>query len=156
MWALAPLVSSVVAFNSGADPWITAPVFSSGFWPLIVFLVSFINKNSYWRLSLFDVVCGALSFAAFLIWLATSSAAIAIMLAITSDFLASVPTLKKLWQHPESETKITFLIAFASFAVAVPAIQVWTIESAAFQMYLVGINLALMIAAYKKDLFSKR
>ena len=153
MWALAPMVGSIVAFNSGADPWITAPVFSSGFWPLMVFIASFLTKHGYWKLSPFDITCGTLSFVAFIVWLITASVSAAIVLAIASDFLASIPTLKKLWLYPETETKISFLLAFLSFLVAVCAIETWDIKNALFQVYLVGINFALMFAAYKQDFF---
>ena len=155
MWALAPLTASFIAYGSGADPWITAPVFSSGFWPLVVFLVSFKDKNSYWQLSRFDLLCGALSLVAFLVWLSTESVAVAIILTILSDFLASVPTLKKLWSYPESETKITYFITFLSFVITIPAIQKWDVLGAAFQIYLVLMNFALMFAAYQKDVFQK-
>src|SRR3954466_11100069 len=79
MWALAPLVASAIAYSAGADPWITSPVFLSGFLPLIVFIISFANKSAYWRLQWFDWLCGALSFAAFFIWLFVNSAAVAII-----------------------------------------------------------------------------
>jgi hypothetical protein len=152
MWALAPLVASGVAYGAGADPWITAPVFFSGFWPLVIFLFSFTNREGYWRLTRLDWLCGALSFLAFLIWLVTKSAEVAIILAILSDFLASVPTLTKLWKYPETETKITFVLTFVSFVFSTFAIRVWSIESAAFQIYLLAINFALMFAAYKQDI----
>ena len=154
MWALAPMVGSIIAFNSGADPWITAVVFSSGFWPMIVFIASFIAKHGYWKLTRFDLWCAALSFVAFIIWIITDSTAVAIILAILSDLLASVPTLKKLWLYPESETKISFVIVFLAFCIAAFAIETWDIKNAAFQIYLVGINLLMLSAAYKKDLFA--
>jgi len=154
MWALAPLVGSFVAFQSGADAWIVAPVFSSGFWPLVVFFASFLTEHGYWKLSTFDIVCGVFSFLAFVAWLITSSAPFAIALAILSDFLAGIPTVKKLWQYPETETKMTFILSFASFIVAMFAITTWNVESAAFLVYLLVMNLALMFAAYKRDIFS--
>lgn len=155
MWALAPLSASAIALGSGADPWITAPVFASGFWPLVVFIVSFRAKEGYWHLTLLDWFCGALSLFAFVLWFITMSSGFAIILAIVSDLLATVPTLRKLWKYPETETKITFVLTSASFVLSAFAIREWNIENSAFQVYLLLINFALMFAAYKQDLVSK-
>jgi len=151
LWALAPLVASFIAFRAGADPWITAVTFESGFLPLIVFLLSFTNREGYWKLTSFDWSCAAFSLLAFVFWLMTSAAGFSIILAIVSDFLASVPTLKKLWQHPETETKILFVFTFVSFLLSGLAIRGWSIENSAFQIYLLVMNFALLVAAYKKD-----
>jgi hypothetical protein len=154
LWALAPLISSVIAVNAGADIWITAPVFLSGFLPLIVFIVSFLNNEAYWELRWFDWLCGAFSLIAFLTWLIASAAATAIIFAIISDFFAGIPTLQKLWHFPETETRITFVFTFLSFILAAFAIPIWNVENAAFQIYLLVMNFALMFAAYRKEVLT--
>ena len=53
LWALAPFVATGAAIYSGADLWATVRIFTSGFLPLIVFIASFFNKQSYWKLNIF-------------------------------------------------------------------------------------------------------
>lgn len=50
MWALAPLIGTGAAWASNADVWATFRIFLAGFIPLLVFLASFTNQQSYWRL----------------------------------------------------------------------------------------------------------
>ncbi len=43
MWALASLIGSAVALSAQADPWATSRIFLAGFFPLIIFIASFVN-----------------------------------------------------------------------------------------------------------------
>jgi hypothetical protein len=61
MWALAPLIGTAAALSAHADVWATIRIFLSGFLPLLIFLASFINPQSYWKLSIFDLLCGLFS-----------------------------------------------------------------------------------------------
>ncbi len=54
MWALAPLIGTGAAIFAHADLWATVRIFLAGFIPLLVIVASFANKQSYWKLGLFD------------------------------------------------------------------------------------------------------
>src|SRR3989344_7823141 len=69
LWALAPLIGTAAALSAGADVWATTRVFLSGFLPLIVFIASFVNRQSYWKLTFFDMMCGVCSGIALVLWL---------------------------------------------------------------------------------------
>src|SRR5579864_4455628 len=79
MWALAPLVGTWAAISAGADLWATFRVFLSGFLPLIILIASFINKQSYWKLTLFDSLCGLFSLLAVIILVGAHSAQLSIL-----------------------------------------------------------------------------
>ena len=152
MWALAPLVGASTAISAQADFWATARIFLAGLLPLIIFLASFANSKSYCKLTPFDIACGAFSFLALLAWLGVNSPITAILLAATGDGLASLPTIKKAWLYPETETKITYIASFVSLILIIPSIPVWNIENAAFQTYLLIANALLLIAVYRKNI----
>ena len=156
MWALAPLIGFAAAWSSGADFWANARIFLAGFLPLIVFLSSFLNSHSYWKLTRFDFVCGALSLTALIAWLGVDAPRLAILLAATADGLASVPTIVKAWRYPETETGVAYMASLLSVALVLPSIPVWNIENAAFQVYLLLINIALIIAVYRRRIFTVR
>jgi hypothetical protein len=153
MWAMAPLIGTAAALSSGADIWATVRVFLGGFLPLIIFLVSFINPKSYWELTMFDVLCGALSIVALIAWLLVDSPRTAILLAALGDGFACLPTIRKAWQHPETETGVTYIASFASVLIILPSIPVWNIENSAFQIQLLIANACLLFSVYRKRFF---
>ncbi|MCB0333422.1 MAG: hypothetical protein KDD55_07970, partial [Bdellovibrionales bacterium] len=155
MWALAPLIGTGAAIASDADFWATARIFLAGFLPLIVFIASFANKQSYWRLTLFDLACGALSVGALVVWAVIDSPRLAILIAALGDGFASLPTVLKAWKYPETETGVTYIASFVSVVLVIPSIPVWNIENSAFQIYLLIANTLLLVAVYRKKIFRR-
>ncbi|RIL12150.1 MAG: hypothetical protein DCC75_00960 [Proteobacteria bacterium] len=154
MWALAPLVGTAAAIGSDADIWATVRTFLAGFLPLLVFAASFVNPKSYWNLTTFDLLCGALSLLALVVWLGVDSPRLAILLAASGDGLACIPTVIKAWRYPETETGSTYIASFVSVVMVIPSIPAWNIENSAFQIYLLIANTLLLIAVYRKRLSS--
>jgi hypothetical protein len=151
MWSIAPLIGTAAALSKGVT-WAILPVFMSGFCPLLIFLISFINPKSFWKLQKSDYICGALSALALLLWAITKDANIAIVFAIMSDFAATLPTLVKCWRHPESESGVAYIgggiNSLTTFAVA----QHWVFAEIGFGAYLVIVNLLLVLAVYRKKI----
>ena len=154
MWALAPLIGTAAAINSDADLWATARTFLAGFAPLLVFLASFLNKQSYWKLTAFDFLCCLFSILALIVWGTIDSPRSAILLAAIGDGFALLPTLSKAWKYPETETGITYIASLISVLLVIPSIPVWNIENSAFQIYLLIANTSLVFAIYRKRIFS--
>jgi hypothetical protein len=152
MWALAPLIGAIAAITSGGDAWATVRVFMAGFLPLTILFASFVNAKSYWRLTPFDFGCGALSFAALIVWLAADSPRVAILLAVAGDGFAAIPTISKAWKFPETETGLFFCASFASSLLVLPSIPVWTIENAAFPIHLTIVSAIVLFSVYRKRL----
>lgn len=152
MWAIAPLIGTGAAITSGADFWATSRVFLAGLLPLIVFLASFANRQSYWKVTLFDLACGALSAAALIVWGVIDSPRSAILFAAIGDGFACLPTLIKAWRWPDTETGITYILSFVSVVIIIPSIPIWNIENSAFQVYMLVANALLLIAVYRRRL----
>jgi len=130
------------------------PVFMSGFGPFLVFLSSFVNKESYWKLGAFDYFNGFLSLLALALWLVTKDPDVAIIVAIASDGFAAVPTLVKLWHFPETELVSPFAAGLFSALTSFAAIDTWHFSSYAFAMYLSLLNISLMSAYFRRRMFS--
>lgn len=152
MWALAPFIVTGVALYAHADAWATVRTFQAGFIPLLIFFASFVNKQSYWRLTLFDFLCGVFSVAALIIWGITDSPQTAILLVVIGDGFASLPTIVKAWKYPETETAITYLASFVAVLLIIPSIPKWNIENSAFQIYLLIANSFLLLAIWRRYL----
>lgn len=155
MWALAPLIGTAAALSAGADPWTTARIFLAGLIPLIVFIASFVNKQSYWKLTGFDILCGVCSLGAVVVWIFVHQPIYAILLAAIGDGFAALPTIRKAWRHPETESGVIFIMSLLSVALVLPSITVFNIQNTAFQIYLVTVNSILIFAIYRKRIFCK-
>ena len=156
LWALAPLISLGAAFDADADVWASIRVLVGGIVPAVIFLASFINKNSYWRLGRFDWFCGGLSLTALVFWQLADSPLVAVLLATTANTLATVPTFVKAWNYPETESRLIFITSFISAILIIPVIPVWTIANSAFQIGLMLTTGALLVAIYRKDFGIRR
>lgn len=143
LWAFAPLIATGAAISAHADSWATVRIFTSGFGPLLVFISAFLVKQGYWKLSLFDYICGGISLIALGVWIGADSPVLAILLAAIADLFATLPTIIKAWKHPETETLYTYFVGLFTASIIIPAIPVWNIENSAFQVYLLIANTAL-------------
>jgi hypothetical protein len=154
MWALAPLIGTAAALSAHADAWATTRTFMAGFVPLTIFIASFVNPKSYWKLTVFDLLCGAFSLLALVIWLVIDSPNGAVIFAILADCFALVPSLYKAWRYPETETGATFIAGLAAGLLALPSIPAWNIQNSAFQIYLFFANILLILAIYRKRMLT--
>jgi hypothetical protein len=145
LWAFAPLVATGAALSADADYWATARIFMAGFGPLLIFCAAFIVRKGFWKLSGFDYACGVLSLVALAAWLGAGSPLVAILLAAVADLLATLPTIVKAWKFPETETFYTYFVGLFTASIVIPAIPVWNIENAAFQLYLLVANTLLCL-----------
>ncbi len=153
MWSIAPFIAAAAALSNGVGL-AALPVFMSGLSPFLIFSASFVLRNAHWRLTSFDYVCGVLSALALILWFVTKDPNIAIIFAIASDALASVPTLTKAWNHPETEIAWPFLVGVFNAVTSFSAIVIWTFSSYAFPAYLMIINLLLFVSLYGRKVKS--
>jgi hypothetical protein len=142
LWSVAPMIATFAALSAGVRLSVL-PVFMSGFGPFLVFLASFVNKKSYWKLEKFDYICGLCSILALILWGITKEPAIAIIFAIASDGFAAVPTIIKSWKYPETETVTPYITGLLNSSTSFAAIKVWDFASIAFPVYLIIINISL-------------
>ncbi len=149
LWAIAAMIGFAAEVSNGAGL-AAVPVFMSGFVPLLIFAASFVVKGTHWKLVKLDYACGLLSALALVFWVVTSDAGVAILFAILSDALASVPTLLKGWQHPESESAWMYSVGIFGGLTSFLAITAWTFSQYAFPAYLVIISVLLVLIISRK------
>jgi hypothetical protein len=149
IWSIAPMIAVVAALSDGVQ-WAVLPVFIAGFVPLLIFISSFVNPKSYWKLEPFDYICGICSILGLILWGLTKEPIIAIIFAIISDAFAGIPTVIKSWKHPETESAITFAAGLFNSLTAFFALKTFGISELAFPIYLVLIDSTLVISAYRK------
>jgi hypothetical protein len=134
LWAVAPLLAAGVEFKEGVGLR-TLPTFMVGFMPLLIFIGSFHNAASVWKVRRMDYACGAVSVVGTVVWLVTQNGVLAISAAIAADFLAGVPTLMKSWTDPQTETVYTYTGALISMIVLLLTVDHWTFDVVAFPLF---------------------
>ena len=155
LWGATPLVGTVIILIEGTASWAVLPVFMAGFIPVLVLAGSLFNKNAYWKLGRFDYVCGALGLLALVLWLMANQPVVALVMLVATDGLAALPTIRKAWTNPETETaSVYFAALFGGFAALVN-VQEWVVLEYAFPLYLFLVNWVLLFAIYRRRIYAK-
>ena len=152
LWTVAPAIGFFAALSKGWT-WGEFPVLVSFASTGLIFLCSFVNRKSYWAIERFDIICGTLSVVALIVWGLTKNPALAIVLAILSDIMASIPTLVKSWRYPETETWEPFAAGVFNAGTSFFAMTIWSFTTLTFPIYLVVINAALALVVLRKRIF---
>ncbi|MDE2031089.1 MAG: hypothetical protein KGI58_02410 [Patescibacteria group bacterium] len=155
-WTIAPFVGVYVAYKSGVALPLLISTFMAGFGPLLVVIASFFNKNSYWRTTVFDIVCGLLSFFAIIIWITTKNGIIALSFAILADLFAGLPTIIKSWIHSETESIGPYFYGVINQIITFLIIKNFTFLNFSFPLYLVIANVLIIIGIKRKSFFKKQ
>ncbi len=142
MWSLAPLIAFIAEVKQGVG--IQALMtFMVGFLPLTILIASFINKKSQWKLSSFDLACGALSLIGLILWYITKSGNVAILLSIVADGLAALPTVVKSFKYPETESALPYFTSMISAIITLLTINVWNFANIGFPIYIGVVSLVI-------------
>jgi hypothetical protein len=149
MWSVAPFIATFAAVSKGVT-WAALPIFMSGFGTFCVFAVSLFSKKSYWKLEPLDYLCGFFSLLALVLWSITKEANIAIIFSIISDGSATVPTLRKAWTNPETESGIPYITGLIGASTTFAAVKYWVFPEYAFATYVVIFEFCIIFAIYRR------
>lgn len=149
LWGLFPMIIFVAQRVQGVEnlSWAT---FAAGFNPLLIVLVSFINKKAYWKSEPRDYLLMAAATVGLILWAITKEPNLAIIFSLVADLLAGLPTVIKAYKYPETESGLAYAISAVGFGVGVLAIQTFTFENYAFITYIFIINALLAVFAARK------
>lgn len=144
LWALAPLIAFFAEIKQGVGIQ-SLLTFTVGFIPFLVFIASFVNEKSFWKIEKIDIICGVLSLLGLVSWYITKVGNVAIFFSILADGLASFPTLIKAYQEPETENSHVFSANAISGVITLLTIRVWNFQNFGFPLYIVLMMGAIAI-----------
>ena len=90
-----------------------------GLVPCAVVVASFRNRNAVWKLGAFDAVCGAVSVAGLVFWAFINEPTVALVSFVAADQMAALPTVRKSWLAPSTESPRLFFMGSANCAITV-------------------------------------
>ena len=117
LWAVAPLLAAAVELNDGVGLR-ALPTFMVGFMPLLVFLGSFHNPASVWKIRRIDYACGAMSVVGTVVVAGDPQRRAGHLRRHRwPTSWPGCPPLMKSWTHPETETVYSYIGAVISMAI---------------------------------------
>ncbi len=117
--------------------------FAQGFFPALILIASFTNRRSAWKLTKFDLICGVFSVLGLFLWYMTKVGNVAIAFSIFADVFASLPTIVKSFNHPETESAWPWLTPSINAFITILTIRVWNFANVGFPVYIFGVNLVI-------------
>jgi len=142
LWAAAPLIG----FFAQLDTAVGRPALltlSAGVGPLIVLTASLASRHGTVAITRFDLACGAISVIALIVWVGLGQAALAVLFAVIADAAGAVPTLRKAWRDPDSESALFYALVGIAATITLLTITAWQPASWAFAGYMLAISVAL-------------
>jgi hypothetical protein len=128
-------IEGVLAFgvevqqHVGLASWMTLML---GLVPFAVVAASFRNSHAVWKIGAFDIVCGSISLAGLVFWSFVHEPTIALVSFVCADQAAGLPTVRKSWLAPTSESAWTFMLGCLNCAITILTLKVWTTAGVLF------------------------
>lgn len=138
LWALAPFVAFTAEIQQGVGL-VSLLTFSVSFVPIMIFIATFFNKKSFWKLTKFDFICAVFSVLGLILWYITKIGNLAILFSILADCFAGIPTVIKSWKSPETEDYKFALFAVIAAIITLLTIKTWTFAYYGYPLYLIVI-----------------
>ncbi len=125
--------------------WPALMTFVFGFSPLVIFALSFIKKESYWKISKLDISFGLISVTGIILWLITQKGETAILFSIIADAFAGIPTIIKTFYKPETEDALAYFFPILGAGITLLTLNNWSFAYSAFPIYVLIICTILFV-----------
>jgi hypothetical protein len=129
LWGLLTVLLVALQIKGGAGPatWVTA---AAGL--LCIGVVILGLKDGKKDITTSDKVIAVLSLIAIGFWLIANQPVISLILVIIADMLAFIPTVRKSWKSPYSETLSLYITNAIRFSLALAAVETYTFLSSSW------------------------
>jgi hypothetical protein len=149
LWAVEGVLAFVVEVQQhvGLAAYMTLAM---GVVPFVVLIASFRNSHRVWRIGTFDVVCGAVSVLGLVFWGFINEPTLALILFVAADSMAALPTLRKSWLAPSTESARAFFLGFVNCAITLMTLQHFTTAGALFPGCILVTDLTIAVLVVTK------
>ena len=155
LWALAPMIAFSAQLSEGAGLR-AVHTFSTGFGPLLIVITALIYRQSLFKVKVRDYVFGFLSLVGIVLWKITGEGSVAILFALLADLFAALPTIEKLYLHPETENGWIFGLGIVGAFIALLTIKDWRFEEFGFTLYILLVNCVMFAPTALRSIKAKR
>ena len=147
-WLVFAILNGVVFFGqvaAGAGPgaWITG---MTAIATLSLAVVGFYASGRY--IVLIDYVCLAGGILGVVLWFVTKEPLTAIIVATITDMVAFIPTIRKAYEAPETETASMYVLGTMKYALSLFALDSFNLTTALFPASISTINILFLIMVW--------
>lgn len=103
-----------------------------GLVPWVVVLSSFRHPLGVWKIGGFDAVCGVISVAGLLFWAFINQPTVALISFVAADQVAALPTIRKSWIAPTTESSRVFFMVSLNCAITLFTLKTFTTAGVLF------------------------
>ena len=120
-----------------------------GLVPLLIVAASFRNSRNAWRITRFDIGCGLVSLLGIAFWALVHEPTVALVSFVVADQIAAVPTLRKSWLAPASESSGVFFMGVLNTGITLLTLRHFTTVGALFPgtIFIADLVVALLVFA---------
>jgi hypothetical protein len=147
-WALAPIVSFLASVSTGVDPLSIFSTFTSGFFPLVIFVYSVFRSRFILKFSSLDKLCLFTASMSLVVWYLTKDPFFALLLSIVTDLIAGLPLLINSYKNPTNENPSIYITGIISATITFLIVDSFSIYSIGFAAYIVLINSSIILPVY--------
>lgn len=137
LWTIAPSIAFAAELAQHVPPLVTLLTLSEAVGPLLVVAASFSNRQAYWKVSRFDILCGAVAVLAIALWLVTGQGNVAIIFSLVASVFSAIPTIIKAYSFPTSESPGDYVASLIAGLLTILTIQKWTLGNYGFPVDIV-------------------
>jgi hypothetical protein len=155
-WAIVTIAYCIVVLYAGGGP-VVWPIALTVVIDVVAFVLS-VRNGGRADIAKIDVVCFAVSMLAFVFWLITNQAGVAVALITTSQFVAFIPNIRKTWHKPYEDSAYTWgvnSVRHVFMIFAVDKFNFATVANTAFWTVIYGAA-AILILARRRALSIKK
>ncbi len=142
LWALEGLLAFVVEMQQHVGL-ASLTTLMLGLMPCVVLLVSFRNPHSVWKIGKFDLFCGLISVTGLIFWGFINEPTIALISFVAADQVAALPTVRKAWIAPASESPRVFLLGFVNCTITLLTLKHFTTAGVRFPGFILVTDLII-------------
>ncbi|GAA0404064.1 hypothetical protein GCM10009133_10890 [Cocleimonas flava] len=147
IWTVIGALLCASYWSSGGVEAIWVPI-SYVIGPLSIALLSL--KYGYGTLDKFDRSCLLAAVISLLFWWISGSALIALLMNITIDMFGAMPTIKKTYHEPESESQMAWGFFLVGNTLNLIALSNWEISQSLYPIYLFSISIIVYALTMRK------
>lgn len=150
VWTILQIIGGVAVFEEGGDGWAVCAFIVSVALCGVIFVLSFWYGTK--DITRSDGVCLGLALAALLMYLSLHELAWAVLLATSVDTIGFIPTIRKGYLEPHTETVSFFLISALCYVLILLSLEHYTFSSVFFSAWigLTDLAFALMLVYRRK------
>jgi hypothetical protein len=150
IWAILQTIAVVAQIKNGAG-------FGAGYGiagSLACYSVMFLSlKNGFKNIKKFDTFCLILALISMIIYIGLKNPLLAVIMATATNFIGSLPTLRKTFVDPSSETMSAYLFGGIGVLLSILALQNYTLITSLYLINIILIDTLLVgIMIFKKKI----